>query len=164
MVAPGRRLCLSTGPDVCNPGKHPLTANGLDDASTDPATIAAWWQRWSAANLGLRTGVAFDVLDLDTTDAGTWLAHYAHDLGEDTAECWAWGPLSITAKGHHLLLPRRPAPATGHASGGLPGFNWRGRGGYIVAPPSVHASGHVYRWHGDCGPDSPIPPAPGLHR
>jgi hypothetical protein len=28
----------------------------------------------------------------------------------------------------------------------LPGADWRGRDGLIVAPPSQHASGHPYRW------------------
>jgi hypothetical protein len=34
------------GSDCSSPGKHPLTPNGLDDASNDPASITRWWTRW----------------------------------------------------------------------------------------------------------------------
>jgi hypothetical protein len=34
----------------------------------------------------------------------------------------------------------------------------RGTGSYVVAPPSIHATGHVYEWIGD--PDAKIAPLP----
>ena len=37
-------------------------------------------------------------------------------------------------------------------------MDWRGRGGYVVAPPSRHASGHPYQWL--TGRDLDTPPGP----
>jgi len=42
-------------------------------------------------------------------------------------------------------------------SGDLSGIDLRADGGYIVVPPSVHASGNHYSW---LDPDVPIAPAP----
>jgi Bifunctional DNA primase/polymerase, N-terminal len=39
---------------------------------------------------------------------------------------------------------------------GLEHVDWRGRGGYVVAPPSRHASGHPYQWL--AGRDLDTPP------
>jgi hypothetical protein len=41
--------------------------------------------------------------------------------------------------------PRMPT-GLGDRAGILPGFDFRGRGGYVVGPPSVHPGGHRYRW------------------
>ncbi len=43
--------------------------HGLHDATTDPDVIRSWWQAHPTANLGLRTGLSFDVIDLDSEDA-----------------------------------------------------------------------------------------------
>jgi hypothetical protein len=43
--------------------------HGLHDATTDAARIQAWWMAHPTANIGLRTGVAFDVIDLDSEAA-----------------------------------------------------------------------------------------------
>ena len=45
---------------------------------------------------------------------------------------------------------------------GLEHVDWRGRGGYVVAPPSRHASGHPYRWAPDRDLDSPPAEVPAV--
>lgn len=45
--------------------KRPMTGHGSKDASTDPETVAYWWQRWPKANIGLRTGDGLVVIDVD---------------------------------------------------------------------------------------------------
>jgi hypothetical protein len=55
----------------CN-GKIPLTERGFHDASTDPATIEAWWGRYPGAMISVATGRASGVavLDIDVKHAG----------------------------------------------------------------------------------------------
>src|SRR4051812_5364940 len=45
--------------------KRPLTEHGFKDASRDPDRIRAWWKATPQANIGVPTGLAFDVLDVD---------------------------------------------------------------------------------------------------
>jgi hypothetical protein len=40
--------------------------------------------------------------------------------------------------------------------------DWRGRGGYVVAPPSRHASGHPYEWVADRDLDAPLAEVPAV--
>src|ERR1051325_8299545 len=64
----GRCTC---GAASCkSPGKHPRTPNGLRDATIELATVQDWWRRWPDANVGLRTGEAFTVLDVDPKAGG----------------------------------------------------------------------------------------------
>jgi hypothetical protein len=135
--------CSCRDPDCGQPGKHPLGSlvpHGVKDATCNRARVLAWWTRHPQANIGLATGHTFDVLDVD----GPAGAHAIRTLAA-THGLVSSGPLVRTGGGgwHYYLASTglgnvRPA--------GLAHVDWRGRGGYVVAPPSRHASGHPYQW------------------
>jgi Bifunctional DNA primase/polymerase, N-terminal len=149
------RVGCSCGHPSCGSiGKHPLTPYGLTDATSDPAQLAWWWRRWPNANIGLVTGQLADVLDVDGLAGRAALRRWAatHGLRLD-------GPLARTGSGwHHYLAPT----GSGNRAGLLEHIDWRGIGGYVVAPPSRHASGSHYRWLRPLTPDLPDVPEP-LH-
>lgn len=119
--------------------KAPLTKRGFQDATTDRNDILRWWQAFPDANIGLATGVAFSVLDIDSAGAVPVLQEllgetYRHD-----------GPVVSTGKGAHLYF--QPLKGDRNRAGLLGGkVDYRGAGGYVVAPPSIHPSGRVYVW------------------
>jgi hypothetical protein len=145
--------CSCRDPGCGQPGKHPLGAlvpHGVRDATCNRARVLAWWTRHPQANIGLATGHAFDVLDVD----GPAGAHAIQTLAAEHGLVSS-GPLVRTGGGgwHFYLAPTglgnvRPA--------GLEHVDWRGRGGYVVAPPSRHRSGHSYQWA--TGRDLDTPP------
>lgn len=145
---PHRVCTCADASDCASPGKHPRTFHGLHDASTDPSQVERWWRQWPAANIGLRTGVAFDVIDVDS-EAGAQ-ALIAAQQGD-----WISGPKVSTGKGWHLYL--QPS-GVNNRTGIVPGVDYRGTNGYVVAPPSAHPSGREYKWLANMAtPLEPIP-------
>ncbi len=157
-------VCSCRAGAACgSPGKHPRVRRGLHDASRQPQIIRAWWSRWPHANIGLVTGTVLDVCDIDTA-SGLRVVLDLLDVIRPP------GPLIRTGSGWHLWyaaegLPSRVAIA--------PGVDWRGRGGLVVAPPSLHTTGTRYTFqqpwpHADlpaCPPQLrtlvlPAPPPP----
>ena len=145
----------------CEPrGKRPLgrlVPHGLKEASTDPAVIRKWWEVEPEANIGLATGIAFDVLDVDGDDGMRALSG-ALPLDAATLD----GPTVTTGRGAHVYLA---VTGIGNRAGLVPHVDFRGRGGYVIAPPSLHPSGTRYRWHlGEADPDfganAPLQAAP----
>lgn len=137
--------------------KVPLLDHGLHDATTDADQIRAWWERWPTANVGLVTGVCFDVLDVDGPEGETALTGALPDTEAATVD----GPTVVTGKGWHVYV----APTgLGNRAGVVAHVDWRGAGGYVIAPPSLHPSGARYIWeHPGCplfGPDAPLQPVP----
>ncbi|QBS38740.1 DNA primase (plasmid) [Thermaerobacter sp. FW80] len=154
--------CTCGNPSCDSPGKHPvarLAPHGVKDATKDPDIIRRWWTRAPWANVAVATGAAsgFIVLDVDG------------EAGEDSLEALVaeHGPLPDTVEGltggggRHLLF-RHPGRPVGNKVGLAPGLDVRGDGGYIVVPPSVHASGRRYEWEVSSRPDEHEPAeAPG---
>jgi len=135
------------------PGKHPRLRHGLTEATTDPRLIEVWWSRWPEANVGLRTGIAMDVADIDSAEGWHGLTLL---LGGELPP----GPRVRTGGGGwHLWF--RPM-GFGNRVGLLPGLDWRGVGGYVVAPPSRHVRGDDYRWVRR--PAEPLPVGPAALR
>ncbi len=155
-------------------GKHPighLVHNGASDATTDVEVLTAWWTRHPNANIGLAAGFVFDVLDLDYLDPFTQstpaddpleiLANEGHQGVVDWLGNGELGPVSMTGRGRHVLVqPTGFRNKTGNRSN-MPGHcDWRGIGGYMIAPPSMHASGHRYAWLDEFPITASIPEAP----
>jgi hypothetical protein len=135
------------------PGKHPRTEHGLRDATTSQEIIREWWRRWPNSNIGVVTGTRSGllVLDVDVKHGGdVSLA----DLGREHGEL-PLTPEAITGGGGRHIVFRYPGYMEVRNSAGLlsPGLDIRGEGGYIVAPPSAHASGRRYRWGDGHHPD-----------
>jgi len=135
--------------------KLPATSHGLRDASTDPAVIRAWWQRWPTANLGIRTGAVSGLVILDV-DGAAGLASL--DRLEAEHGPLAAGPAVSTPNGQHRYF-LHPGGVIRNTAGQVgKGLDIRGDGGYVVAPPSVLDDGRGYSWA--TPPTTPLSPVP----
>lgn len=141
----GDGSCTCRRRDCKSPGKHPITQNGLHDATTDEATIVRWWQQNPRANIGVATGEVsgFVVLDIDGRDGESSLTELQSKFGRLPETL-----TSNTGRGRHLLFRCPAAPLKNRAGVWKPGskLDSRGNGGYIVVPPSTHYSGATYAW------------------
>lgn len=133
--SPERRECKGE----CGKDGH-----GCKDATTDPARIQAWWGRHPDANIGLATGFLFDVVDIDGALGQKSRAERWDDtFGRIDDDAFA-KVLTPSPGGMHLYVP---PTGDGNSAGIIPGVDYRGVGGYVVAPPSVTPTGS-YRFLG----------------
>jgi hypothetical protein len=133
--------------------------HGVHDASTDLEQICAWWERWPHATIGLRTGVAFDVIDVDGPAGRHSLERFLAEHGSGQP---IGGPRVRTGSGGwHLYVTPSGLP---DRIGVLESVDYRAADRYVVAPPSRHqATGRPYQWapgrHLDDTPLGELPPA-----
>ncbi|HUZ47307.1 MAG TPA: bifunctional DNA primase/polymerase [Terriglobia bacterium] len=125
----------------CEPrGKKPLCEHGLKDSTTEEEVIRAWWTRWAEANIGHPTGDGV-VLDIDGAEGEQALAALEAKHGKLPLTL-----VSKTGKGRHLYFTPNGTPIRNSTGKLGPHLDIRGAGGYVILPPSVHASGSVYQW------------------
>lgn len=128
----------------CIPGgKRPLTEHGFRDATIDLAQIERWWRQFPFANIGIPTGQLVDVLDIDVHATGTGYPTLRTLQQEGLIGGWGQAVRSPSG-GLHLYYPTAPEQDQTSWSRGRAHVDFRGVGGYIIAPPST-----IYTEHGD---------------
>ena len=141
-------LYLDANRHCDRPGKHPRgVEHGKDDATTDAAQIKAWWTKYPTANIGCVPGRAgFAVLDADAYKEAFAGADMLTPAEQET-------PTTLTGGGGaHLWYQKHEGATYSNAPGTLPaGVDVRSDGGYVILPPSVHASGRRYQWEDGYG-------------
>lgn len=137
-----------------NPGKCPRLAWG-SKSTLDREQVRRWWS-WPWPNIDVETGkqvrlypnIGIDcgrsdlfVFDLDTyKDVFGGIGNLLRDEDQETVTAISGGG------GGHLFYNRQGRPY-GNSTKGLPaGIDFRGAGGYVVAAPSRHKSGQLYRY------------------
>lgn len=150
-------------------GRCGRDGHGLYDGTVDLDRVEQWWTAAPQANIGLPTGHLFDVVDIDGPPGmRTYIDQIIHgscprrpdgvtpsccDHGHDCHGSDALlvelvgkvlGVAGTAGENGGLHLYVRP---TGDENGAniMPGIDYRGLGGYVVAPPSRGRLGR-YTW------------------
>jgi predicted P-loop ATPase len=117
------------GAQCTSPGKHPI-ARGWQALET-PESFDA-----HEGNIGLAIGPGHVVVDVDGPQGAETLRDFS------VPRTW----LAITGSGAHYWFRLAPHQAVKNGVKLLPGIDVRASGGFVVAPPSVHANGIAYAW------------------
>jgi putative DNA primase/helicase len=132
--------CSCANAQCKNKGKHPRTPNGLKDATIDTSQVKSWWESFPNANIGIRTGKESGVfvVDIDGEEGFQWL----------NEQRFAQTPMVRTGGGGLHVFFRYPEDREikNSARKIASEVDIRGDGGYVIAPPSNHASGNLYEW------------------
>lgn len=122
----------------CVPGeKRPLTKRGFHDATTSLDQVSVWWRRWPAANLAIPTGTAsgIEVVDIDIHPTGTGFPAFQRARREGLVHGWA-ALVRTPSGGLHVYFPADPSREQPSWQASKAHIDFRGTGGYILAPPS----------------------------
>jgi hypothetical protein len=155
----GKNWCSCGKADCSSKAKHPLTTNGLKDATTDPAKIRNFWKHHPHANVATALPPHIAALDVDARhggDASLAELEAVHGSLSDR-------PTVLTPGGLHLYGRVQPGVHISNNNTGKfgVGIDVKGPGGYLILPPSVGISGRTYEWEASHRIDEvAIPPWP----
>lgn len=149
-LIPGRKLPFGLCAETCKeipgerakcPGPHECghdQCHGVLDANTDADRLRRWWTAKPNANVGLATGHRFDAVDVDgpigqKSRASHWDDIFARIDTDSVAKV-----LTPRPGGMHIYVPPTGQP---NSTNIVTAVDYRGLGGYVLAPPSVIAPG-----------------------
>jgi hypothetical protein len=125
-------------------GKRPRIAwQRLQTERATAQEVQDWARQWPDMNIGIVTGAISNlwVLDLDSGRAGdASLSQLEQQHGPLPPT-----PTVLTGSGGRHFYFRWTEDIANKVNVVL-GLDLRGRGGYVVAPPSIHQSGRPYEW------------------
>ncbi|MBF0233482.1 MAG: bifunctional DNA primase/polymerase [Desulfamplus sp.] len=100
--------------------------------------IEDWWEKYPDANVAIITGKksGLAVVDADSKDGMAWMSQH----------CTKTTVYAKTGKGCHAYYLYPYHTDIKNAVRIAPDVDVRGEGGYVVAPPSIHANGTKYEW------------------
>ena len=103
-----------------------------------PEEVEEWWKRWTEANVAIVCGriSGIFIVDADGPKGIAWMNEHLPKTGV----------YSLTGKGVHAVYRIPPGTTIKNAVRLADEVDIRGEGGYFVAPPSIHESGHQYKW------------------
>jgi hypothetical protein len=148
----GKKMCSRSA------GKHPHTKHGAQDAVADEYQVRDWARLWPFCNWGVACG----------PESGVWVLDVDGDVGRKSLanleEQYGTLPKTLRSRtgrtdgGEHVWFKYAEGLVVHNSANKLPaGLHVRGKGGYVIAPPSVHQSGRCYEW---LDFDTPIASAP----
>lgn len=134
--------------------KNPSFANGLKDATTCAEDVAQWYEDYPDDNVAIVTGsvsgnigvIDIDIDDESDKDGFDFLQKWEREHGE-LPETWT----VKTARGGSHMYYRFKGDVPRNTSNQEIGIDFRGEGGYVMAPPSIHPNGRKVEW--DIHPD-----------
>lgn len=122
----------------CTAGdKQPLTAHGFHSATTDMGQVRRWWMRMPEANIGIPTGSpsGLVVVDVDVHRTGDGFRAFSTAMESGFTQRWAW-MVRTPSGGMHAYFAATPGIEQRNWSLPSRHVDFRGDGGYVVAPPS----------------------------
>jgi hypothetical protein len=112
-----------------------------------PEEIKKWWKDYPRAMVGIVTGAISGVVvvDIDKQESKDAVkALIPQELFNPLAL-----PICRTPRGGWHIYFKHPGQTIGNTVNLLPGVDFRGDGGYVVAPPSITGAGGAYSWLAD---------------